>query len=37
MPVCRIERKAIGAGKPGPLTTRLAAGYARLLSEGPQS
>jgi branched-chain amino acid aminotransferase len=23
MPVCRIERKAIGQDKPGPLTTRL--------------
>ncbi len=29
MPICRIERKAIGNGKPGELTQQLAAAYAR--------
>jgi branched-chain amino acid aminotransferase len=30
MPVCRIERAAIGADKPGPITQRLAAAFASL-------
>ena len=28
MPVCRLERKAVGAGEPGPVTRRLAEDYA---------
>jgi branched-subunit amino acid aminotransferase/4-amino-4-deoxychorismate lyase len=32
MPVCRIERKAIGDDKPGPLTQKLAAMYAKAVS-----
>jgi branched-chain amino acid aminotransferase len=32
MPVCRIERKAIGADKPGPVTLRLSEAYAALVS-----
>jgi branched-chain amino acid aminotransferase len=32
MPVCRIERKAIGADKPGPVTLRLSEAYASLVS-----
>ena len=31
MPVCRIERKPIGADKPGPVTQRLAAVYAEAV------
>ena len=31
MPVCRIERKPIGADKPGPLTQRIAAAYAEAV------
>jgi branched-subunit amino acid aminotransferase/4-amino-4-deoxychorismate lyase len=27
MPVCRVERKEIGSGKPGPMTMRLLAAY----------
>ncbi len=33
MPVCRIEKQAIGSDKPGPVTTALAAHYAGLVSE----
>lgn len=29
MPVCRIERKEIGAGKPGPMLTSLSEAYAK--------
>jgi branched-chain amino acid aminotransferase len=32
MPVCRIERKAIGADKPGPVTLRLSEAYAGRVS-----
>jgi len=32
MPVCRVERKAIGADKPGPITLRLMEQYAALVS-----
>jgi branched-subunit amino acid aminotransferase/4-amino-4-deoxychorismate lyase len=31
MPVCRVERKAIGNDRPGEVTMRLAAGYQRLI------
>jgi hypothetical protein len=34
MPVCRIERKAIGADKPGPVTLRVSEAYASLVSGG---
>lgn len=34
MPVCRLERHAIGADKPGEVTTKLAAAYAQLVSAG---
>jgi len=34
MPVCRLERHAIGADKPGEVTTKLAAAYAELVSGG---
>src|SRR3954452_12275218 len=34
MPVCRLERHAIGADKPGAVTTKLAAAYAELVSGG---
>lgn len=33
MPVCRIEKKAIGSDKPGPVTIALATHYAGLVSE----
>jgi branched-chain amino acid aminotransferase len=32
MPVCRIERKAVGADKPGPVTLRLSEAYAAMVS-----
>jgi branched-chain amino acid aminotransferase len=35
MPVCRIERKAIGNDRPGPVTVRLMEAYAKLV-EGEQ-
>ncbi|CAA9417074.1 MAG: Aminodeoxychorismate lyase [uncultured Phycisphaerae bacterium] len=37
MPVCRVERKAIGADEPGPVTRRLMAAYAELVerADGP--
>jgi branched-subunit amino acid aminotransferase/4-amino-4-deoxychorismate lyase len=31
MPVCRIERRAVGEDKPGPLTRRLFDGYDALV------
>jgi branched-chain amino acid aminotransferase len=31
MPVCRIERKPIGADKPGPVTTMLAERFDELV------
>jgi branched-chain amino acid aminotransferase len=31
MPVCRIERKAIGEDKPGPISVKLSEGYAQLV------
>jgi branched-chain amino acid aminotransferase len=31
MPVCRIERKAIGNDRPGPVTRRIAEQYAALV------
>jgi branched-chain amino acid aminotransferase len=34
MPICRIERKAIGQDKPGPVTVRLMEGYAKLVATG---
>jgi branched-subunit amino acid aminotransferase/4-amino-4-deoxychorismate lyase len=34
MPVCRIERHAVGADKPGPVTLRLAEAYAAEASRG---
>ena len=34
MPVCRIERKAIGRDEPGPLTRQLAEAYAALVGRG---
>ena len=34
MPVCRIERKAIGRDEPGPVTRRLAEEYAALVAHG---
>ena len=34
MPVCRIERKAIGADRPGPLTRRLSDLYAAEVAKG---
>jgi branched-chain amino acid aminotransferase len=33
MPVCRLERKAVGKEKPGPVTTRVAAEYAELVGK----
>jgi branched-subunit amino acid aminotransferase/4-amino-4-deoxychorismate lyase len=33
MPVCRIERKAIGDDKPGPVTLKLAEMYAHAVAE----
>ena len=36
MPVCRIERKAVGNDRPGPVTTKLARRYAQRLSSGGQ-
>lgn len=33
MPVCRIERKAVGTGKPGEVTTQLADAYAQAGEE----
>ena len=35
MPVCRVERKAIGQDKPGPVTRRLMEAYAKLV-ESPR-
>ena len=34
MPVCRIERKAIGRDEPGPMTRRLAEMYASVVGRG---
>jgi branched-chain amino acid aminotransferase len=34
MPVCRLERKVIGADKPGEVTTKFAERYAMLVSGG---
>jgi len=31
MPVCRLERKAVGNEKPGPITTRISDAYARAV------
>ena len=33
MPVCRVERKAIGDEKPGPVTRKLAEAYAGAVSQ----
>jgi branched-subunit amino acid aminotransferase/4-amino-4-deoxychorismate lyase len=33
MPVCRVETKEIGNGKPGPVTQRLAEAYRQLLEK----
>jgi branched-subunit amino acid aminotransferase/4-amino-4-deoxychorismate lyase len=35
MPVCRIERKAIGGDKPGPVTTRLSALLREQIGQAP--
>ncbi len=32
MPVCRVERSAIGDDKPGPTTRRLSKAYAELIA-----
>jgi branched-subunit amino acid aminotransferase/4-amino-4-deoxychorismate lyase len=34
MPVCRIERRAVGDEHPGKITARLAAAYEKLLAHG---
>ena len=34
MPVCRIERKAVGADEPGPVTLRVSEAYASLVAGG---
>jgi branched-chain amino acid aminotransferase len=33
MPVCRVEKHAIGTGKPGPVTRRLAEGYKAVVEK----
>ena len=33
MPACRVERKALGQDKPGPVTLRIAEAYARAVAE----
>jgi branched-chain amino acid aminotransferase len=39
MPVCRVEKHQIGAGKPGPVTLRIADAYRRLVENetGPRT
>jgi branched-chain amino acid aminotransferase len=34
MPVARVERRGIGAEKPGPITRQLAGAYGRLVAQG---